>query len=339
MQRVIVAALLLLAGGGISSAAQPPQPSYRTADPIALPDGRWDLLDVDAVHHRVVIGRGDSVTMVNLADGTVSSLGALSRGHAAVPITGTDLIAVTSGGDNSVRLINAVTGTQTASIAVGQNPDAALYDPSSKRLLVINAKGGTVSIIDPQEAKLVGTIAVKPALELAVLISPQMLAINDEDANEIELVDLGLGKTLKPIPLPGCEGPTGIAFDAADGLLLSACANGQAALVDARSHRLVKLLPIGTGPDGALFDPQRRRFPVPCGQSGTLSVFTVGRGKTVTALPTIKTEVSARTAALDPACGRVYLPAARFVSATGGGRPSLVAGSVHLIVLEPAPLR
>ena len=95
----------------------------------------------------------------------------------------------------------------------------------------MNAKGGTVSIVDPFAARVVRTIVVKPALELGTLIGPDLLAVNDEDASEIELVDLKRGAMLKPIPLPGCEGPTGIAFDAADGLLLSACANGQAALV------------------------------------------------------------------------------------------------------------
>ncbi len=339
VKRLIVSALLLTVGAVSSSSAEPERSSYSEASSIPLPDGRWDLLSVDSVHHRVLVARGDSVTVVDLTNGTARSAGRLSRGHAAVAIDGTDLIAVTSGGDGSVRLINGATGEQTATIAVGQNPDAAFYDPRSKRLIVMNAKGGTVSIVDPHAAKVVNTIAVKPGLELGTLIGPDLLAVNDEDAGEIELVDLKRGVALKPIPLPGCEGPTGIAFDQADGLLLSACANGQAALVDTRLRQLVKLLPIGKGPDGALFDRQRRRFLVPCGQSGTLSVFAVKSGRQVTALPSVRTEASARTAALDPVSGRVYLPAARFEAAAPSVRPTLIAGSVHLIVLEPAPVR
>lgn len=339
MRRLILSAALAATWTVASSAAPPAQPSYSSAQSIPLPDGRWDLLSVDQAHHRILVGRGDSVTVVDLAKGTAASLGSLTRGHAAVSIDGTDMIAVTSGGDNSVRFIDGLTGQQTATVIVGQNPDAALYDPGSKHLIVMNAKGGTVSIIDPQSATVVRTITVKPALELGVLVGPSLLAINDEDANEIELVDLKRGAALKAIPLPGCEGPTGIAFDAANALLLSACANGQAALVDTRSRRLIKLLPIGQGPDGALFDPQRHRFLVPCGQSGTLAVFAVGTGQRITALAPIATETSARTAALDPVSGRVYLPAARFEPAAGGGRPTLVAGSVHLIVLEPAKER
>jgi DNA-binding beta-propeller fold protein YncE len=338
MRRLILSAMLAATSAVSSSATEPDRPSYSAANSIPLPEGRWDLLSVDPVHHLVLIARGDSVTIVDLTKGTAKSTGSLARGHAAVPIDGTDLIAVTSGGDDSVRLINGAMGQQTASIAVGENPDAAIYDPRSKHLIVMNAKGGTVSIVDPHAAKVVSTIAVRPALELGTLVGPDLLAVNDEDANEIELVDLKRGVTLNSIPLPGCEGPTGIAFDPADGLLLSACANGQAALVDTHVRRLIKVLPIGKGPDGALFDRQRRRFLVPCGQSGTLSVFAVSSGRRVTALSPIKTETSARTAALDPVSGRVYLPAARFEAAVAGGRPTLIAGSVHLIVLSPDPV-
>lgn len=335
MRQLILAALIVVGSSAALSASEPDPASYTASAPIPLPDGRWDLLSVDTTHHRVLIARGDSVSIVDMASGSTRSLGAVSRGHAAVAIDGTDLIAVTSGGDNTVRLIKGTTGAQSASIPVGQNPDAALYDARSKHLIVMNAKDGTVSIIDPLAAKVIKSIPVKPALELSVLIGPDLLAVNDEDANEIELVDLKRGTVLKPIALPGCEGPTGIAFDQADGLLLSACANGQAAVVDARSHRLVKLLPIGKGPDGALFDQRRRRFLVPCGQSGFMAVIAVSPRRTFAVLPSVDTQTSARTAALDPARGRIYLPAAQFTPVAAGGRPTLVAGSVHLIVLDP----
>src|SRR5690606_22701011 len=101
--------------------------------------------------------------------------------------------------------------------------------------------------------KVMQTIAVKPALELPALVGANLLAINNEDASELELVDLAKGKALAPVPLTGCEHPTGLAYDPADRMTLSACANGKAALVDIADRKVVKLLPIGAGPDGALF--------------------------------------------------------------------------------------
>ena len=128
MRRIVMTIILVATCAGSSGATEPPQPEYSAANAIPLPDGRWDLLSVDPAHHLVLIARGDSISIVDLATGTTRNAGTVSHGHAAVPIDGTGLIAVTSGGDNSVRLINGTTGAQTASIAVGQNPDAAIYD-------------------------------------------------------------------------------------------------------------------------------------------------------------------------------------------------------------------
>jgi hypothetical protein len=105
-----------------------------------------------------------------------------------------------------------------------------------------------------------------------------------------------------------------------------------AALVDVRARRVLQLLPIGQGPDTALFDAKRKRFLVPCGRSGTLSLFSV-TGRTVTPAGTVTTEFGARTAALDPRSGRVFLPTARFAPARQGQRPPMLPGSAHLLVL------
>lgn len=310
-------------------------PLYTAQAPVPLPDGRWDLLSFDPVHDRVVIGRGENVSVVDIAAKTARSIGTVEHGHAALLIPGTNTVAVTSGQDNTLRLLDADSGRETAKILVGEDPDAAIWDLASHRLLVMNAKGGSVSVVDTAAGRVERTIAVKPALELASMIAPGLIAINDEDANEIELVDLTRGIALAPIALKGCEGPTGIAFAPEAHLLLSACANGQAALADTNMRKLVKLLPIGQGPDGALYDPVRRRFLVPCGKSGTLSVFALGEHGEVTALASVNTEVGARTAALDEATGRVFLPAARFGPAQAGKRSEMLPGTAHLIVLEP----
>lgn len=326
--------LIALATTPAVAAATPP--TYNAEASIPLPDGRWDLVNFDSEHRRVLVARADSVTVVDVASGAVRSIGAVGRGHAALAIPGTKLIAVTSGQDDSLRLIDGDDGHETAKIAVGQNPDAAIWDPASRRVLVMNARSGTVSIVDPVAARVERTIMVKPALELAAMVGPRMLAINDEAANELELIDLASGVALPPIALTGCEGPTGVAYDVGDRMLLSACANGKAALVDMRSRRLVRLLPLDAGPDTVLFDSKRHRFLVPCGRSGTLAIFAVGRCGMVTAMEPVHTEISARTGAIDEVSGRVYLPAARFQPAEVGKRPQPVDGSFRLLVLSPA---
>ena len=119
-------------------------------------------------------------------------------------------------------------------------------------------------------------------------------------------------------------------------LALSSCGNGKAALVDLRTRKLVRLLPIGQGPDTVLFDPVRHRFLIPCGRSGTMSAFGVDKHGMVSELGTVTTEISARTGAIDEATGRVYLPSAKYKPAEAGKRPEMIPGSAHLLVLSPA---
>ena len=194
-----------------------------------------------------------------------------------------------------------------------------------------------ISIVDLARYTEVGRIGLKEGLEVPVLVTPGLLAVNNEDANEIEFANLLTKKAAGVIKLTGCEGPTGLAIDPTAKLSLSSCGNGKAALVDLRTRKLVRLLPIGQGPDTVLFDPKRHRFLIPCGRSGTMSVFGVDKHGMVGELPTVTTETSARTGAIDEATGRVYLPSARYKPAEAGKRPEMIPGSAHLLVFSPAP--
>ena len=80
--------------------------------------------------------------------------------------------------------------------------------------------------------------------------------------------------------LPGCEGPSGLAYDARSHWLISACANGKAAVIDATTRHEIALLDIGMGPDAVILDADRRLAFVPCGKSGTLVAILVERCQT-----------------------------------------------------------
>ncbi len=336
MRKAVLPVLAALLAGTAPLAGAAPKSadaaaSYHRQASIPLPDGFWDIATYDPDHDRVLIGRGRAASVVDLASHKARDIGQIERGHAALAIPGTNKIAVTSGQDNSLRFLDAGDGRQIASVPVGEDPDAALWDPALRAVLVMNAKSGSVSQVDPASTEVVRTIAVKPALEFGALAGKDTLAINDEDLSELELVDLKQGRLVAAIPLTGCQHPTGLAADPADGLTLSACANGEAALVDIHSRKVVQLVPIGQGPDTAMFDGKRQRFLVPCGRSGTLVLFSLKGGK-LTPAGTVTTEAGARTGALDEKSGRVFLPTAKFGPFTPGQRPSIVPGSAHLLV-------
>ena len=326
--------LLTLAAGAVISAA--PAPHYTIDRAIAGPDGGWDYAQVDPTTHRVYVAHGDVVTEIDPLHGdAVRSFGAIMKAHAVVPIPGGTTLLVTSGRDDSVRLFDLRDGSERAKIAVGSDPDAAFYDAARQRAVVMNAKAGTVSLIDVANAKVTGTIVLKPGLEFGVLGANDTLYVNNEDENEIETANLTSGKAGKAIALPGCTGPTGLGFDAKTGYLLSACANGKAALVNAKTGKLVTLISIGLRPDAVIIDTARRLAFIPCGKDGVLSAITLDAALGSMVATTIKTEIGARTGALDPSSGALYLPTARFdPPAKAGGRPVPIAGSFHIVVIR-----
>jgi YVTN family beta-propeller protein len=325
---VSIAALPLV---GAAAAA----PSYQVTGAIPGPDGGWDYASVDAANHTLYVAHGDVAMAVDLAHGNaVRSLGTIAKAHAVLPIPNTDILLVSSAKDDSVRLLDTVDGHELAKIEVGSDPDAAFYDPASGHALVMNAKGGTVSIIDVAARKVVSTITLKAGLEFGVMGEGKMLFVNNEDANEIETASLASNKPGPAIAMPGCEGPTGLGYDAATHQLISACANGKAVVVDAKTRKVVRLLDIGKGPDAVIMDTARRLAFIPCGRDGTISVVALDGATGAKVIGTITSEVGARTGALDPATGTLYLPTARFgPPSTAGGRPVAVPGSFHVAVV------
>jgi len=326
--RPFLLAAMLLA----TSAAQ--AADYAVIGRIAAPgDGGWDYASIDAAAKRVYVTHNEVVVVADIEKNSATApFSGVAKGHAAVPIPGQPLLAVTSAHDDTVRLFDTITGKELARIAVGNDPDAAYYDLASQRLVVVNAKGGTVSLVDPVARKVTATITLKPGLEAAAQDGDTLL-VNNEMLNELETADLRTGKAGPAIALAGCQGPTGLGFDPATGQAISACANHKAAVIDVRHHRLVALLDIGAGPDTVLVDARRRMAFIPCGTDGVLVQVALDGGAHV--VGSIPTERGARTAALDPDTGRIYLPTAELAPTAGSGKLQPKPGTFHILVVAP----
>ena len=328
--RAFVVTISIVLAAGLEAA--PRAPLYQSSAALAGPDGTgWDYASVDPVSHRLYVAHGETATVFDLARASAArSIGSISHAHAVVPLPNNRLL-VTSGKDASVRLIDVGAGSEVAKIAVGADPDAAIPDPATGHVLVMNAEDGSVSEVDVAKASVVRTIAVKPALEYAAIGRNRTLFINNEDAGEIDTVDLRAGKATGAIAMPGCAAPSGLAYDAAHDTLIAACANGKAAIVDAGGRKLVKLIAIGQGPDAVILDAKRRRAFIPCGRDGVLEVRSLDARGGIQRIATVKTEPGA----LDPATGAIYLPTARFGPLVPPAkRPPALPGTFHVVVVR-----
>jgi len=320
---------LLIASPAV--AASPP--TYHIINQIKGPDGGWDLLSVDPQAQRLYLAHGDTVTAVDLPTGNVAArLTPASRAHAALAIPGTPEFLLTNGGIDTAEIIDGNNGAPRATIPTGKKPDAATWDPATRTLWVMTPGDGAITVIDPVSAKVIATVSVGGSLELGAADGRGKLYVNVEDRNDVAVIDTRTRNLLRREPLPGCDGPTGIAYDPATRQTVSACANGVAVVLSA-SGNPVASLPIGKRPDGAAFDERRHVALIPSGAEGTLSVIELSPKPRV--IETVVTAKSARTIALDPSTGRAYLPAADLLPAVGNERPKAIPGSFRIIVVAP----
>jgi YVTN family beta-propeller protein len=330
VMRALLAAICLSA----IAAAPAPVPNYRVVAQLAAGDGGWDILSVDPADQRLYIGRPDGVTAIDLRTGKATDrIVPGQRVHSALVIPGTHEIVSTNGESNTALLFDGRTGKVRATISTGKKPDAAAWDPATKTLWIMDPGSGEATVVDVASAKVLATVPVGGSLEFAAADGRGRMYVNVEDKNEVAVLDTRSRKLVSRFPLAGCEGPTGIAYDSAAREILSACGENGVAIVSAPDGRQIAKLEIGKGADGAAFDEKRNLALVPAGRDGNLTLIQLGPAPKV--VGQISTAVSARTIALDPSTGRVYLPSATLSPAAEGQRPKAVPGTFRVLVVAP----
>jgi DNA-binding beta-propeller fold protein YncE len=316
--------------------AEPAQ-DYAVVDRIAGADGGWDYASLDTEGGRLYVSRSNAVMAVDLATRKVTDALAPAQGaHSAFAIDGGRTVVETDGRTGTTRFIDAMTGKVEDEIATGKKPDAALYDAFTGRVVVMSPGSSTVTEIDAKTRKVVAQFALAGGLEAAGADGKGHVWVNLEDAGALSEIDAVAGKVLRTIKLPGCEGPTGLAMVAGARRVISACANGVASVTDTGSGKVIATLTIDKGPDFALADETRHRAFIPCGGSGTLVEIATDNPDAIHVVAHIPTQISARTGAIDPRDGRIYLPAAKFEApAPGERRGKMVPGSFVVLVVAP----
>ncbi len=327
----IVFLLLLIAIGPLAAEVT----NFAVVDTIKAKDGPWDFASVDAGLHRLYVARGDGVLMVDLRDDRVTpTLVPGSRVHGVLPLPN-GLVISTNGDTDTATLFTAAGGHVVADLPTGKKPDAVVRDGKTGLVAVMNGGDGTVTLIDPANRTVAGSLTIGGALEFAVADGQGRVFVNVEDKNEIAVLDIPARRIANRYPLPGCQAPSGLALDDTSHVLLAACANGVAVALSATDGTLLATLPIGKGPDAVMFDERTKRFLVPCGRDGVMTVITESTSGALTVTATEPTARGARTGARDPVTGRIYLPPADFLPAKAHERPVTKPNSFRILVLSP----
>lgn len=332
MRRMLV--FLVIAGAALAAEG------YHVINTIKIGgQGFWDYLAMDNANRRLYVSNATRVVVVDPDAGKV--VGEIPDTQGVHGIAIADKLNkgfVSDGRTNDVTVFDLKTLKVLGKIEMtGMNPDAIIYEPKSERVYTFNGRSNDATAIDAKTDKIITTIPVGGKPEFAAVDGAGHIFFNVENTSEIAEIDAANATVTRRESIKPCEDPSGLAIDVKKGVLFSVCRNKMMAVIDAKTLKVIAMPEIGEGPDAAAFDPSTGEAFSSNGRDGTLTVVKDVKGKWQP-VDTAKTEVFARTMALDPKTHRIYLSSAE----TGGpapaggekkGRPSMAPDSFHLVVV------
>ena len=120
---------------------------------------------------------------------------------------------MTNGARNRVAIADETSGRVSAFFRTGEHPDAITYDPPTQTAVVFDKGDNSVTFIDLQSRTSKVVLKLPGSPEFAIADQRGKIFVNISDRNEIGIVDLRSHKLERSIALPGCDGPSGLAFD------------------------------------------------------------------------------------------------------------------------------
>ena len=282
---------------------------------------KWDYLRFDAPSTRLFIAHGTEITVVNTK--TLTVIGELpgtdgAHGIALDPATG--IIYADSSVKRLAISFNPKTFAPLASIPVVLDADGMTYDPASRQIFVTGGDGDAITPINPATDKPAADIALSGSPEFLSADGAGSLYVNIVDKNELVRINTATDTITARWPLPTCTSPKGLALDPAAHLAFSSCSSGVMTVVNTSTGALIATLPIGKGTDSAAFDAVRHRA-FSANGDGTLSVISDATPAHPVVLGSVQTELGARTMAVDPATGRIFLVTATVMQTTPPATP------------------
>src|SRR5437016_6861351 len=190
MRKQFFAIVLITAFAFTSKAASPVH--YEVKQKFVLGgDGGWDYLTYDPAGKRLFISRGTHVMVVDPYKGTVLGDIPNTPGVHGIALAQDLGKGFTSNGrENTVTVFDLKTLKETARIKIeGENPDAILYDPSSKRVFTFNGRSKNATAIDAVKDTVIGNIPLTGKPEFAAADGKGLVFVNIEDTAELTSID------------------------------------------------------------------------------------------------------------------------------------------------------
>jgi DNA-binding beta-propeller fold protein YncE len=292
----------LLAGRAFAQDSVP----YKVLDTSQLMgNGGIDYVYADNDGRRVYVPRGGNTFIFDLDShkyiGAITNVG----GHGVAIDTATHH-GVSSSSPPS--LFDTETMKKIKSIEVQGRPDGILREPFTGKIFILSHEAPSITMIDPKDGSVVGTIDVGGAMEQAQSDGQGKLYVDVEDEKKIAVVDVKTLKVITKYDLGDSAGePGGLGLDVKNHILFAMCANPNVCVVvNADGGKVLTTLPLDGGTDGGGFNPATMEA-WSSQRNGTLTIIKESSPTNFAVEQTVQTKTGCKTSSLDTKNNHIVL--------------------------------
>ncbi len=292
----------LLAGNVLAQTDTP----YKVLDTVQLMgSGGIDYVYADNDGRRVYVPRGENTFVFDLDNhkfiGAITNIG----GHGVAIDTATHHGFSSS---NPVGMFDTGTMQKIKSIEVSGRPDGILLEPLTDRVFIFSHQSPSITIIDPKDGSVIGTVDVGGAMEQAQSDGQGKLYVDVEDEKKIAVIDVKTLKVITKYDLGDNAGePGGLGLDAKNHILFAMCARPDVCVVmNADNGKVLATLPLDGGTDGGGFNPATMEA-WSSQRNGTLTIIKESSPSSFAVEQTVTTKQGCKTSSLDSKNNRIVL--------------------------------
>ncbi len=294
--------LALLAGNVFAQSDKP----YKVLDTTQLMgSGGTDYVYADSDGRRVYVPRGGNTFVFDLDThkyvGCITNIG----GH-GVAIDSKSHHGISS--SKPLGMFDTQTLQKIKDIDVQGGPDGILLEPFTGKVLILSHSSPSITLVDPKDGTVTGTIEVGGAMEQAQSDGQGKLFVDVEDEKKIAVVDLKTMKLVTKYDLGESAGePGGLGLDAKNHILFAMCGDPSVCVVvNADDGKILTTLPIGNGTDGGGFNPATMEA-WSSQRDGTLTIIKESSPTNFAVEQTVQTKAGCRTSSLDTKKNQIIL--------------------------------
>jgi len=309
----VVAALAILLP--VALLAQTPDPGPYKVLKIQLVggDGGMDYVTADPDGRNLYVARSGKTGHIGVFNlDTLAQVGNIpnTSAHGGAVDTATGHGFATS---SPVTMFDAKTFAILKTIDTKGRPDGYLNDAYNHHFYILSHEEPNIIVLDDKDGAILGTINIGGAPEQAASDGNGKIYVDIEDKDAIAVIDANTMKMVGKYDVSSKGGGcAGLALDAKNQILFATCRDkNNMIILSATDGHILTDLPIGSGSDGATFNPATMEAFSSQGD-GTITVVKENSPTSFVVEETIPTPARAKVLTLDPKTGHIFTITAEY---------------------------